>query len=57
MNDLEKILAAQAIANHFIALDMINVHYLWDIQQLKSYMVRQWYFVGRMAGTFSEMAI
>jgi hypothetical protein len=24
-------------------------------QQLKSYMERQWNFVGRMAGTFSEM--
>ena len=48
---------AQAIANHFDALDMIYADYQRDTQQLKSYMVRQWNFVGRMAGTFSEMII
>ena len=48
---------AQAIANHFDALDMIYADYQRDTQQLKSYMERQWNFVGRMAGTFSEMII
>ena len=49
--------AAHAIANHFDTLDMIYPDYQRDIQQLKSYMERQWNFVGRMAGTFSEMII
>ena len=48
---------AQAIANHFDAMDMIYVDYQRDTQQLKSYMERQWNFVGRMADTFSEMII
>jgi len=37
---------AQAIANHFDALDMIYADYQRDTQQLKSYMERQWNFVG-----------
>ena len=41
---------AQAIANHFDALDMIYADYQRDTHQLKSYMERQWNFVGRMAG-------
>ena len=49
--------AAHAIANHFDALDMIYTDYQRDTQQLKSYMERQWNFVGRMAGTFSDMII
>ena len=49
--------AAHAIANHFDALNMIYADYQRDTQQLKSYMERQWSFVGRMAGTFSEMII
>jgi len=49
--------AANAIANHFDSLDMIYADYQRDTQQLKSYMERQWSFVGRMAGTFSEMII
>ena len=49
--------AAHAIANHFDTLDMIYADYKRDTQQLKSYMERQWNFVGRMAGTFSEMII
>jgi len=48
---------ALAIANHFNSLDMIYADYQRDTQQLKSYMERQWNFVGRMAGTFSEMII
>ena len=47
----------QAVANHFDALDMIYADYQRDTLQLKSYMVRQWHFVGRMAGTFSEMIL
>ena len=47
----------QAVANHFDALDMIYADYQRDTLQLKSYMVRQWNFVGRMAGTFSEMIL
>lgn len=49
--------AAHAIANHFDSLDMIYADYQRDTRQLKSYMERQWNFVGRMAGTFSEMII
>ena len=49
--------AAHAIANHFDSLDMIYADYQRDTQQLKSYMERQWNFVGRMADTFSEMII
>ncbi len=49
--------AAHAIASHFGSLDMIYADYQRDIQQLKSYMERQWNFVGRMADTFSEMII
>jgi len=49
--------AALAIANHFDSLDMIYADYQRDTRQLKSYMERQWNFVGRMAGTFSEMII
>ncbi len=49
--------AAHAIANHFNSLDMIYTAYQRDTQQLKSYMERQWNFVGRMAGNFSEMII
>ena len=49
--------AANAIANHYDALDMVYTDYQRDTQQLKSYMERQWSFVGRMAGTFSEMII
>ena len=45
------------IANHFDALDMIYADYQRDTQQLKSYMERQWNFVGRMADTFSDMII
>ena len=48
---------AHAIASHFDSLDMIYTDYQRDTQQLKSYMERQWNFVGRMAGTFSEMVI
>ncbi len=48
---------AHAIARHFDSLDMIYADYQRDTQQLKSYMERQWNFVGRMAGTFSEMVI
>lgn len=48
---------AHAIANHFDTLDMIYADYQRDTQQLKSYMERQWSFVGRMAGTFSEMIV
>ncbi len=47
--------AAQAIANHVDALDMIYADYERNTQQLKAYMERQWNFVGRMADTFSEM--
>lgn len=43
------------IANHFDTLDMIYADYQRDVQQLKSYMECQWNFVGRIAGTFSEM--
>ena len=49
--------AARAIANHVDALDMVYEDYHRDTQQLKSYMERQWNFVGRMADTFSEMSI
>ena len=49
--------AANAIANHFDALDMIYADYQRNTQQLKSYMERQWGFVGRMACTFSAMII
>lgn len=45
------------IVNHFDALDMIYADYQRDTQQLKSYMERQWNFIGRMAGKFSEMII
>ena len=48
---------AKAVANHFDALDMIYADYQRDTQQLKSYMERQWNFVGRMADTFSDMII
>ena len=48
---------AQAIVNHFDALDRIYADYQRDTQQLKSYMERQWNFVGRMADTFSDMII
>lgn len=48
---------AHAIANHFDTLDMIYADYQRDTQQLKSYMERQWNFVGRMADTFSDMII
>ena len=39
--------------------DLIGIYaeYQRDTRQLKSYMERQWSFVGRMAGTFSEMII
>ncbi len=49
--------AANAIANHFDSLDMVYADYRRDTQRLKSYMERQWSFVGRMAGTFSGMII
>lgn len=49
--------AAHAIADHFDSLDMIYTDYQQNTRQLKSYMERQWNFVGRMAGTFSEMII
>lgn len=49
--------AANAIANHFDSLDRIHADYQERTQQLKSYMERQWSFVGRMAGTYSEMII
>lgn len=49
--------AARAIANHFDSLDMIYADYQRDTRQLKSYMERQWSFVGRMADTFSEMTV
>lgn len=47
--------AAQAIATHFDSLEQIYTAYQQSTWQLKSYMERQWNFVGRMAGTFSEM--
>jgi len=46
---------ALAIVNHFDSLDMIYADYQRDTWWLKPYMERQWNFVGRMAGTFSEM--
>lgn len=49
--------AARAMANHFDALDLIYADYRRDARQLKSYMERQWSFVGRMAGTFSDMIL
>lgn len=49
--------AAHAIANHFDALERIYADYRRDTQPLKSYMERQWSFVGRMADTFSEMIL
>lgn len=49
--------AALAIANHFDDLDLVYADYRRDTRQLKSYMERQWSFVGRMAGTFSEMTL
>lgn len=49
--------AARAIADHFDDLDRIYDAYRRDTQQLKSYMERQWNFVGRMAGTFSDMTL
>ncbi len=49
--------AANAIANHFDSLDMVYADYQSNTRQLKSYMERQWSFVGRMAGTFSGMII
>lgn len=49
--------AALAIANHFDDLNLIYADYRRDTRQLKSYMERQWSFVGRMAGTFSEMIL
>ena len=49
--------AAHAVAGHFGALDRIYADYRRNTQPLKSYMERQWDFVGRMAGTFSEMRI
>ena len=49
--------AARAIANHFDAPDLIYADYRRDARQLKSYMERQWSFVGRMAGTFSDMLL
>lgn len=47
--------AAQAIVNHFDSLEMIYADYQQHTLQLKSYMERQWNFVGRMAGAFSDM--
>lgn len=49
--------AACAIADHFNSLDLIYADYKQNTQQLKSYMKRQWSFVGRMSDTFSEMII
>ena len=49
--------AARAIVDHFDDLDMLYADYRRDTQPLKSYMERQWSFVGRMAGTFSEMIL
>lgn len=49
--------AAYAIADHFDFLDLIYANYEQNTQQLKSYMKRQWSFVGRMSNTFSEMII
>lgn len=47
--------AAQAIAKHFDYPDMARADYRQAAKPLKSYMERQWDFVGRMAGTFAEM--
>ncbi|MCI8610326.1 MAG: NAD(P)/FAD-dependent oxidoreductase [Clostridiales bacterium] len=49
--------AAQAIANHPDSLNMIYADYQKNTQRLKSYMERQWSFVGRMADTFWEMIL
>lgn len=46
---------AQAIAKHFGSPDMARAGYRQATQPIKSYMERQWDFVERMAGTFSEM--
>ena len=43
---------AQAVANHFDALDMIYADYQQDTQQLKSYMERQWNFTDLQAMVF-----
>ena len=49
--------AANAVMKHWGDLIGIYAEYQRDTRQLKSYMERQWSFVGRMAGTFSEMII
>ena len=50
-------LAACAIADHFGAPDEVQADYRRNTEALASYMRRQWSFVGRMSGTFSEMVL
>lgn len=47
--------AARAIADNFGNLDGIYADYQRNAQPLAAYMKRQWDFVARIAGTFSEM--
>lgn len=47
--------AACAIAENFSDLDKVYAAYIRDTVGLRTYMERQWNFVGQLAGTFQEM--
>lgn len=49
--------AARAIAAHFDDPAAARAAYARDTEELRNYMLRQWNFVGRMAGTFAEMQL
>lgn len=49
--------AARAVVDHFDDPDRICADYQSNTRALRAYMKRQWSFVGRMAGTFSEMIL
>ena len=47
--------AASAVMKHFDNPETVREAYRQSTENLKSYMQRQWNFVGGMAGTFREM--
>ena len=47
--------AACAVADHFDDVSAVGSDYRESIQELHTYMIRQWNFVSRIADTFQEM--